>query len=157
MNNRKIGKCVKKVLRQMKRERKRCAKQYPDWRDDEFNNLDNKFIWGCLPIDAPFYKVPSFNTWDDAYVYFNRADNKYYMEIDTGFYSTVWNEELARMELERLNRIKNGFRDFLKQNDISYRGNLFPFKDPSLSATTLTELYLKLSVMIEGYRAINNL
>ena len=142
---------VKKILREIARERKRCAKQYPDWRDDEFNNLDDKFIWGCPPEGKPSDTPTSFNTWDDAYIYFNRADGLYYMEIDTGFYNGVWNEDFAQDEIDRLHHIKHCLEKYMYKNQIPRTGKLFPFKNPELCGNSVTELYLKLCVMIEGY------
>lgn len=152
MNNRQIGRKVKKILRDMKRERKRCAKEYPDWCDDEYNNLDDKFIWGCT--SSTDNQPSSFNHWDDAYVYYNRKTKKYYMVIDTGFYSDIYDEEVAQEEIDRLDRIESRFSKFLIQNHIPCVAYIFPFQNPALEADTLSELYVKLRVMIEGYRAV---
>jgi len=153
MNKQKLDAYLRKEFRRigksMKREKARCVRLYPDWRDDEFNMLDNKFIWGynTNPIITP-----SFCSWDDAYIYYNRADKKYYMTIDTGFYDTPYTEEAVRIEGERLDRIENAFRNFLTENGYSTCAPVFPLKDPALEAYSLSELYVKFKIMVEGYR-----
>lgn len=153
MNNKKLNaylrKEMKKIGKDMKREKARCARLYPDWRDDEFNMLDNLFIWG---YNTNPNIAPSFLSWDDAYIYFNRATKKYYMTIDTGFYKADPDTESARRESERLDQIDEAFRNFLIEKGLPMRADIFPFENPALEADTLNELYVKFRIMIEGYR-----
>ena len=153
MNNKKLNAYLRKELRKLgtdlKREKARCARLYPDWVDDEFNMLDNLFIWG---YNANPNITPSFYSWDDAYIYFNRQTKKYYMTIDTGFYGVNYNEEFAWAEFDRLNQIDLAFRDFLIEKGLPMRADIFPFEDPALEAETLSELYVKFRIMIEGYK-----
>lgn len=154
MDNKKLEAYLRKELRKIgkdyKREKARCARLYPDWQDDEFNMLDNLFIWGC---NANPKITPSFCSWDDAYIYYNRATQKYYMTIDTGFYGCNYDEDLARSELQRLSEIENAFRNFLVEKGILIHADIFPFEDPALEAETLTELYIKFHIMLEGYKS----
>ena len=80
MNQKKINALVAKELKSInknyKHEKERCKKMYPDWCDDEFNMLDNLFIWGYNTNPKIF---SSFYSWDDAYIYFNRKNKKYYI------------------------------------------------------------------------------
>ena len=155
MNNKKLDAYLRKELKKIghdyKREKTRCARLYPDWCDDEFNMLDNLFIWG---YNTNPKATPSFCSWDDAYVYFNRQTKKYYMTIDTGFYGCDYNADLARIESDRLSQIDKAFRDFLIEKGLPIRADIFPFEDPALEADTLSELYVKFKIMIEGYSAI---
>ena len=153
MNNKKLNAYLRKELRKLgtdlKREKARCARLYPDWVDDEFNMLDNLFIWG---YNTNPNTIPSFYSWDDAYIYFNRQTKKYYMTIDTGFYGVNYDKEFAQAELDRLDQIDLAFRDFLIKKGLPMRANIFPFEDPALEAETLSELYVKFRIMIEGYK-----
>ena len=156
MDNKKLNKYLAKELRKMgrelRREKDRCAKLYPDWRDDEFNMLDNKFIWGtCQKLNA----IPSFCTWDDAYIYYNRATHKYYMTIDLGFYGFTYDTEVGRIAIKRLAKIKEDFETFLTKNEIPLGTRIFPFEDPALEADSLAELYTKFLVMYQGYTYYN--
>lgn len=156
MNNKKLDAYLrhelKKIGKDYKREKARCARLYPDWQDDEFNMLDNLFIWG-YNIDPKI--IPSFYSWDDAYIYYNRATKRYYMTIDTGFYGMNYSEELAQVEIQRLSEIEKGFRNFLTEKGLPMRADIFPFEDPSLEADTLSELYVKFRIMIKGYNIFN--
>lgn len=148
-----IDKLINKELRRMgkslKREKARCARMYPDWRDDEFNMLDNKFIWGYTE-DAK--TTPSFLTWDDIYIYYNRADHMFYVTIDTGLYLPPENAEAARMELDRLTKIDEAFRNFLTEIG-QQPGDPICFCELDVrGSTTLSEAYSKFYVFLEGYR-----
>lgn len=153
MDNKKLEAYLRKELRKMgkdmKREKARCARLYPDWRDDEFNMFDNLFIWGYTENSKT---IPSFYTWEDAYIYFNRANKKYYMAIDTGFYGVRGDIDLVRVELQRLDQIDEAFRDFLIKKGLPMHADIFPYEDPMLEADTLSELYTKWRVALEGYR-----
>ena len=147
-----IKKEMKRARKQYKKEKKRCQALYPDWEDNEFNMLDTQFIWG---YNRNRKVVPSFLSWDDAMVYYNRKTKLFYMTIDTGLYGMEKDEETARVELERLTKIKEAFGDFLVEKGLPLRANIFPFKNPALEAETLSQLYVKLCIMILGYTTDN--
>ena len=153
MSNKKLDAYLRKELRKIgrdyKREKDRCARLYPDWKDDEFNMLDNLFIWG-YNIDPNI--IPSFYSWDDAYVYYNRAAKKYYMTVDTGFYGCSYNAEVGRVEIQRLEQIEKAFGNFLTEKGFTKMPEIFPFEDPALEAYSLEELYIKFNIMLEGYK-----
>jgi hypothetical protein len=149
-----IRKELKKIGKDMRREKARCARLYPDWRDDEFNMLDNLFIWG---YNTNPKITPSFYSWDEAYIYYNRITNKYYMTIDISFYGGEYNAELARKDDERLSQIKEAFRDFLIEKDLPLRAQIFPFQELELEADTLSELYVKFCMMYAGYDLYNKM
>lgn len=100
MKNKKLDKELKKELRQCKRIKRRCARMYPDWRDDEFNMGANKFIWGVAHNGAP----ASFSTINDIMVYYNRDYKIYFMDIDS--------QLLARDAMDRLTELKSEFENF---------------------------------------------
>lgn len=153
MNKQKFDTYLKKLYEELNKdyryEKERCSRLYPDWKDDEFNMLDNLFIWG-YNIDKNI--TPSFYSWDDAYIYYNRVSKKYFMTIDTGFYNLKYNAELARTEIQRLREIDLAFRNFLAENDLPMIEPVFPYNDPALEADTLPQLYFKFRVMLEGYK-----
>ena len=148
-----IGKNLKKMTRNLAKDKERCRREYIDWKDDEFNMLDNKFIWG-YNVDPN--KTPSFLSWDDAYIYFDRKNKKYCMIVDTTFYTKQLevdkSEEAARAEIDRLFQIADAFRDFLIENNLRQRADFYYFRDNFLCADSLTELYTKFRIQIEGYK-----
>ena len=148
-----VTKEMKRMTKELNKEKARCKKEYLDWEDNEFNMLDSKFIWG-YNVDPN--KTPSFLSWDDAYVYFDRKSKKYYMIVDTGFYTKRFeldtSEEAARAEIDRLFQISDAFRDFLIENNLRQRADFNCFQDNFLCADSLTELYTKFRIQIEGYK-----
>ena len=56
--------------------------EYPDWKDDEFNCLDNKFIWGVKAKSDQSGKDPSFVTLNDLQIYYNRKSKIYFLDLD---------------------------------------------------------------------------
>ena len=140
---------LRKIGKDMQREKARCVRLYPDWRDDEYNMLDNQFIWG---YNADPAVVPSFLSWDDAYVYYNRATKRYFMTVDTGFYNCNYTPDFGRTELYRLTQIEKAFRNFLTEKGLPILAEIFPYNDPALEADTLSELYSKFYIMLQGYK-----
>jgi hypothetical protein len=151
-----ISKMIKKLNKDMKREKARCARTYPDWRDDEFNMLDNLFIWG---YNTNPNVTPSFCSWNDAYVYYNRATKTYYMIIDIEGVSEEqgYSPKAARVEMGRLLKIKDAFGDFCYENGYQEVLPIFPFPQSiALEGASLEELHSKLILMLAAYRAYSD-
>ena len=143
--NKAIEKELARAYKDYSKEKERCKKSYPDWRDDQFNMLDDKFIWGYNENPK---EEPSFFSWDDAYVYFNRKNKTYYMEVNVW----IWESMDAQGVISRLSRIKEAFRNFLIENGYALDTEypiLFPVA--GLEAETLTELYVKYKMLFSGY------
>lgn len=153
----KLNKQIKKLFKDMERAKQYCAKTYPDWNDDCFNALENKFIWGFCKNK---HIEPSFCTWNDAQVYYNRATKKYYLDIDTGIFIEDIDAETARVELERLEEIKKAFRNFLRKSNLRTDALIPCFFNPdfqlSLDGESLTQLYVKFCILLEGYKWYRN-
>ena len=158
MNKRKLNSYMKKALKLAKlslaREKARCRRTYPDYLDNEFNMLDNLFIWG---YNTNPKVTPSFLSWDDAYIYYNRATKRYYMSIDIGMYEGIKDAEFAQVELDRLSRIEEAFRNFMIESNLSLRAEKITFHDLGLEGYSLTELYTRFRYTLEGYKAFRNL
>ena len=137
----------KRQRRTIRHEKKRCRALYPDWRDDEFNMLHNKFIWGYTPGCV---RTPSFNTWEDFYIYYNRAEKKFYFHIDTGIYRYI-DQEAARYEVGRLSQIEKAFRDFLIEKGIAPTADICFCDLETQGAYTLNDLYAQFYVLYKGY------
>ena len=66
----------------IEKEKQRCMQEYPDWKDDEFNCLDNKFIWGVKAKTDQSGKEPSFTTLNDIQIYYNRKSKLFFLDLD---------------------------------------------------------------------------
>lgn len=154
MNN-KINQYVKKIKwrarKKLKREEARCRASYPDWEKNENNLLDYKFLWGYTPNSTRSLK-PSFYTWEDFYIYYNRADKRYYFHVDTGIYRYI-NQEAAREEIGRLVKIKVAFGDFLSENGFSTDTEICFDELQQDGAESLSALYRKFCILVDGFIA----
>jgi hypothetical protein len=149
----KIKQYLKREMRHYKRQMRRCKKQYPDWRDDEYNMLDNLFVWAVTENPEDQHS-PSFSTLNKAEIYYNRATERYYMHIDTEHY------DLTRADAREsyaflLHDIKNKLRDHLTALNgnmtIDYKKfNIADIMDYGLDGESLEEIYSKFSLLVMG-------
>lgn len=146
----KLSKRIKQELRLMKKRKKECAQLYPDWRDDEYNMLENRFIWG---ISAKENEKASFITYNKAVCYYNRRTQKYYLDIDTSFFDDDA-ESLSR-ELNYLIEITNAFQEYVYRGSEATPLRHIPFSEwsiePVLEADTLERLCCKLRQIVLLY------
>lgn len=66
-------------IEKSKAEKKRCSKEYSDWKDDEYNMGPLKFIF-AVPVHC--YEVPSFCSLNKFIVYYNRDNGIYFADVD---------------------------------------------------------------------------
>ena len=138
---------IKRELRKMKREQKRCAKQYPDYVNNEYNMLDCKFIWGLT--EDPKAAPASFYTYNKAQVYYNRRTKKYYMDIDTSFFQQTTKESIHHL-IKYIQEIIAVFDQWMFNQ---YSDSIVPqisieewFEEPLLEAANLEQLWQKVLV-----------
>ena len=83
----KTKRTVHRLFKTYQREKKRCAKLYPDWEDNALNALHNRFIWG-ITEDGDIDHA-DFSTSNVVSIYYNRQDKHYYLNIDMTKYSVI--------------------------------------------------------------------
>ena len=66
-------------IEKAKLEKERCAKEYSDWKDDEYNMGPLKFIF-AIPVHN--YEIPSFCSLNKFIVYYNRDNGIYFADVD---------------------------------------------------------------------------
>lgn len=129
---------TKKQLEIAAEQRNRCQKLYSDWKDNEFNCADNKFIWG---VSYQPEETPSFCTLNYIQVYYNRKFKIYYLDLDPEIDCNTLRVAIKRFEaylsLEGLNANKK-----LSLEEIGL--DLF-------SAKSLEDLLFKFKVFATGY------
>lgn len=150
----KLKRYLRKEQRKYKKDKIRCAKEYPDWVDDEFNMTDLKFIWGILPKGSR-ETTPSFVTFNDAIVYYNRKNEKYYFDFDYGFYDGGDRDSMLRM-IEDLERVEAAFAAWLHENNNYTKpqgiicDNFF-LKEVTCAEDLIT-LRFKVGILIDGLK-----
>ena len=77
---------LRRAFAKYQREKAKCAKLFPDWVDNEYNYLYNKFIWG-FTIEGSVQA--SFATDNIVSVYYNRNDKSFYLSVDATAFDTM--------------------------------------------------------------------
>ena len=117
--------------------------------NDKYLIGENQFIWGYSENQK---EEPSFFTWDDIYIYYNKVEHKYYLHVDTSHYEEPQTLEAAWDEIDRLLKIERAFRNFLTKSCIPLNSKIICFSDLDLEADSLSELYTKFKIKLEGYK-----
>ena len=140
---------TKSELKRAEKERKRCSKKYPDWKNDEYNCGPLKFIWGVISHDDLSASEPNFYSMNDIDIYFNRDTENYILGIETVFLFENQEKRIQYLQklLEQFKKYMEGkFDDSFDPHDlVLYNdGNMFEAKN-------LTELYYKFEIFVVGY------
>lgn len=151
-----IKKLLSKEFKYIKKEKKRCAKTYPDWRDDEYNMLADKFIW-AIPENPDV--SPSFMTLNQALVTYNRDQRRYHLYIDCYHFDTSTAEGQQSM-VNTLKNIKEAFADFVFSFDedkiIPYHTLTPEDVNAIFMADSLEALYCKFALLVSGFETYYN-
>lgn len=144
----KQSKYVKQQLKAAKRLRKFCQKNYPDWKDDEYNCGDLKFLWGLLK-DRTAGSPPSFCTLNSATLYYSRLNRRYYLDIE------VDNPKDFRASKEQLLQIFSCFQEWVvASNEPIYTYQFSDRLDFDLSGSTIGEIYAKFYIISFGFQTL---
>ena len=131
-----------KMFKKYQKEKKKCVKLYPDWVDDDFNSLHNKFIWG---ITEEGLTNANFATNNVIYVYYNRANHCYYFSIDITGDNAMSILNTSNTALQQLLAMddRDNISTFSIIEDAVMGGDYF-------QCATLTEVYIKIMILIRG-------
>jgi hypothetical protein len=147
----KMDKILKKELIHSKKERKRCKKMYPDWKDDEYNCGPLKFIWGIVSEDNLGAPNPSFYSLNDLDIYYNRDTRKFLLSIET-----IYRFDTAEEEIAYLEKLQAKFTEYIKGQKIVFRKanfSLLPYANGELfSADSIEQLYFNFKLFVHGYK-----
>ena len=152
----KLGRYLRKEQRAYAKEKRRCAAAYTDWRDDEFNCLDLKFVWALQPEYTQNKETPSFVSLNDAIVYFNRATRLYSLQFDPTFYDYEDPESLKRL-INKMNKIEEEFAAFVYSNPQNHSEpikviDICTLLENNLSAPSLEELRIVVGCRFKAAR-----
>ena len=149
----------KRELKRAKKEKKRCAKMYKDWIDNEYNCGPLKFVFAVVAeANSVFTRLnlpPSFNTLNNLTISYNRDTQKYILDIDPA------GMDMQKDSLIYLHELLDAFKSFLAE-DLDYDLSPFACLDPFaylkdldyFVANTLGELYYRFYIFIAGYEKL---
>ena len=144
---------IKREMKRMEKERKRCAKQYPDWKNDEYNCGPLKFIWGVLSSDDLSGYPANFYTLNDLDITYNRDTKKYLLGLET-----IYKFNSTEDTVNYLLRLKKEFSLFIFGNDdvgTFDRTALFNYNSGEMFiGDSILELYWKFCLFVNGFEDI---
>ena len=139
---------LNRELKKSKKEKKRCKKLYPDWKDDEYNCGPLRYVWG---IQHNGEDTNNFNTLNDLDIYFNRDNKKYVLSLDT---MVIMSPEQTINHLEfLLGKFSKLIGDKLECNFNPYELNVYDTGELFI-ADSLTELYYKFKIFVNGFKEL---
>ena len=147
----KLYSSTKNELKKAKKEKARCKKIYPDWKDDEYNCGPLKFIWGVKSHDDLTANGVNFYSMNDIDIVYNRDTKMYLLGIET-----IYLFESHKYRIEYLNNLLDEFREYLYKNnlfevDINPQ-HLYLYNNGEMFISdNLTDLYYKFKIFVKGY------
>lgn len=143
---------LRKEIRLAKKEKKRCAKLYPDWVDNEYNCGPLKFIWGVKSYDDLTAYEANFYSMNDIDITYNRDTHKYLLGLET-----IYEFHSIDEKIKYLDNLLKEFEKYIKEsNQFDYEFDpyfLYFYNFGELFiADTLTELYYKFKIFVEGFK-----
>lgn len=135
-----------------KRYVKKYSKLYSDWKDDEYNLREYKFIWGVISCDDLSSARPCMYTMNDIDILYDRKKKLYVLEIETIY---LFDSKLA--ELRYLKNLRQAFKNYLVEENIQidYKPQLNVIRTMNgynlFEAETLPELYYKFDLFVKGF------
>ena len=119
---------LKRWAKEAKKFNKYCKKTFPDWKDDDYNCGDCRFVWGVTSDGTP---AESFVTLNIAELFYSRIDKRYWLVIDDDLLNLLLYDELPPSlsenmislkqysdGLEKIENIFSEFKSWLIQQDI---------------------------------------
>lgn len=140
-------------IKKCKKDKKKYAKLYSDWKDDEFNCGPLRYIYGVKYNNED---ASSFNTLNIMDICFNRDTEKYIVCLDFSVsdkYST--NDSMLNM----LTILLEKFSYFIRNNEyFDHSFNPFSinvYEDGNIYVgNNLTELYYKFKIFVNGLKGL---
>lgn len=126
--------------------------KYPDWKDDEYNCGEMKFVWGVKSFDDLSSAPACMHTLNDIDIIYDRKHKDYYLGIETAY---IFTNKLA--EVEYVNKLLAVFTDFMEKNNYDTNQSYCFFMNNfnmELKAKSIPELYTMFRIVVEGYKAV---
>lgn len=132
----------------------KMKRKYHDYRNDEYNCDELKFIWGVKSWDDISSDEANLYTMNDLDIVFDRKRKEYILGIET-IYSFA---EGNKGEVVYLENLLDKFTEFAKENNcLPKDGELCLCSVESVQpwrAATISELYIRFKVFVNGYKSV---
>ena len=133
---------------------RKMKKKYPDYEDNEYNYGYTKFIWGVKSWDDITSKDANLYTMNDLAIVYNRKSEEYELELETIYHFS----DGRKGEIKYLDELLNKFTDFvIAENYVIPEDKLALWwieDNEPWKADTISELYIKFKVFVNGYKSL---
>lgn len=152
LTNKKIDKQLKNELKRYEKEKIRCAKQYVDWKDDDYNCGPLKFIWG---LNTNSVEEPNFRTLNIVSIYYNRDNGLYFLDLEGDA------NEFNEYYIKELQKVESRFTEWICSNSTVYEevktfnfdrdiGTVMNLGKDLFVGKSIAELYYKFKILVKG-------
>ena len=132
--------------------KKMCKKLYADWEDNEYNELEHKFIWALTAKDCK--SSPSFLSLNDALVTYNRITERYEFYVDIAFFD-CGDRDSAQKLIKYLKRIQDAFAAWYAEQGYGNEA-ILAYDDfgRGFTAASMPNLRLQIESFIRGLTSV---
>ena len=128
--------------------KKMCKKMYADWEDNEYNELEHKFIWALTAKGCN--TTPSFMSLNDALVTYNRITKRYEFYVDITWFDYS-DRDSAQKLITYLARIQEAFAAwYIEQGYGNEQLSGYDDLGRSFTAVSIPNLRLQIESFIRG-------
>lgn len=128
---------------------KKYKKRYEDYKDDEYNCGNLKFIWGIKSYDDFNSSSSNLYSMNDIDISYDRDKKLYYLGVETAY---IFNGKKA--ECDYFKHLLECFAQYMSDNDYSTTSAYVTYMSdfqPKLSAKTIEELYTNFRIIVTGF------
>lgn len=129
------------------------TRKYPDYKDDEYNYGELKFIWGIKSWDDLSDSDANMWTMNDIEIDYNRKTKEYVLEIET-----IYQFASGKVgETEYLDKLLTAFTKYMKENNFNMDEPFDFWTCQSVNlwrAKSIPELYTNFRLFVKSYKAL---
>lgn len=132
---------------------RKMMKKYPDYKDDEYNCGDLKFIWGIKSWDDLTSKDANLYSMNDLDIVYDREKKEYMLGIET-----IYTFDDKEDEIKYLEGLLDKFTEYVRENKyitnqdkmcLTYIESSEPWR-----AETISELYIRFKIFVNGFKSV---
>ena len=132
---------------------RKMIKKYPDYKDDEYNCGDLKFIWGIKSWDDLTSKDANLYSMNDLDIVYDREKKEYMLGIET-----IYTFDDKEDEIKYLEGLLDKFTEYVRENKyitnqdkmcLTYIESSEPWR-----AKTISELYIRFKIFVNGFKSV---
>ena len=128
---------------------RKMIKKYPDYKDDEYNCGDLKFVWGVKSWDDLTSKDANLYSMNDLDIVYDREKKEYMLGIETAY---LFKTHAA--ECEYLRDCLRAFTNYMDDNGLNKEEPFRLFMNnpcTNMVANSIEELYTNFKIFVNGY------